>query len=231
MKKQILLLVMIIAVAGVVSGCVMGKSDEANNRIVNNQSQALVDQIKLPANPKEFATSSDDVKSEKVNFEYNFPLELARLSSIENKESVNRLKYKNENFGFQLFYLKGWNYKIYENTSNNFKMGFFPENKTEGWEYNGDILVSVIYNSSGLTLENWYKELWNNQEPKVEKYEELLTRNNNKVIIQYKTPDMYGGSDEAYLICGQNIFIFDAVAQMSTKEMMAMVDNFECFIN
>jgi len=94
MKKQILLLVMIIAVTGVVSGCQKKISNNVNQQQNNNQT------TKTTETPK--TTEISNISS-------------TTSSSVEEAENSDWLLYENSKYGFTLKYPKGISPEVYEN--------------------------------------------------------------------------------------------------------------------
>ena len=61
-------------------------------------------------------------------------------------------KYRNEEYGFEVKYPKGWYWEDYTEDFHYLKIGFYPPDKSKGWEYVGDIQIAVMINKENLNL-------------------------------------------------------------------------------
>jgi len=211
-KKQITFLTTSIILAMIFSGC---GAKPAVNEVKKN-------------NNKVVATSTDINSTISTNDTINITSSSIFASSTKDIDTSDWEIYRNKEYGLELRYPKDWHWKDYTNEYVKLKIGFFPPTKEEGWEYNGDIELIVHNNVENLSLDEWYKKIWEYKKPVVDKIENIINKNNQKIIIEYNSPDMFGGSDLALTKCDKNMIYFNAVMRMSTEEMLAMVNEFIC---
>jgi len=126
MKKQILLLVIIIAVTGVVSGC-RKKTEEIVDKTNNG---------KMAKGQNQVSTLLEKENIPKIG---NLNSDTILASSTKNMDISDWLLYKGDNYGFEINYPKEWSL---ENSSDG--ISIFSKNAREGYpEGGGDVSVKI----------------------------------------------------------------------------------------
>jgi len=150
-------------------------------------------------------------------------------SSTDEIDTSDWLTYRNEEYGFELKYPEGWYWEDYSKDFKalELKVGFYPSDKSKGWEYVGDIQVA-IHNNNILNIDDYYEKYGYYKKSNSEKVKKIITKNNYKSIIEYDVPGMIE-ADTAMIICNNYIFYIDTPYAIARKEMIAMVNEFLCF--
>lgn len=142
-------------------------------------------------------------------------------------------EYFNKEYGFELSYPENWYWEDYSSDFKNYndlQIGFYPSNKKKGWEYIGDIEVSIL--KKDIANENvfdYYKrtEKENGRQNLDVSTKEKQTKNGYDVIIEYDAP---GNIDyDTALIDCKEYFLRIATPFSKAKNMFhSMIDTVVC---
>ncbi len=208
--KYLTFLVLIIAIATIISGC--GRKPSVDNNAVSNKSEKN--------NQENIATTTNNEITTSTN----------NKTSSTTEININSWQtYKNKEYEFEFKFPEGWYWEDYTKEFNVGRpvFGFYPKDKKREWEYYGDIVLDIFKNTKKIDVEQYFKN-----EHKNESYlfDDLIignTKNGYRYVEKYDLPGMIN-SDFAYIQCNESIISLSTPLGISREIINEILDTVRC---